>query len=70
MMELAGLYKPDGVEYLPKVVDYKDGKLWPNERPGLGVEFDATKLKLVAEFTERKLPIKIFRRADGSLTNW
>ena len=70
MMELAGLYKPDGIAYLPKVVDYKDGKLWPNERPGLGVEFDATKLKLTAEFTERKQPIKIFRRADGSLTNW
>jgi L-alanine-DL-glutamate epimerase-like enolase superfamily enzyme len=70
MMELAGLYKPDGVAYLPKAVDYKDGKLWPNERPGLGVEFDATKLRLTAEFTERKQPIRIFRRADGSLTNW
>jgi galactonate dehydratase len=70
MMELAGLYKPDGVAYLPRLFDYKDGKLWPNERPGLGVEFDATKLKLTAEFTERKQPIRIFRRPDGSLTNW
>lgn len=70
MMELAGLYKPDGVPYLPKTFDYKDGKIFPNERPGLGVEFDASKLKLAAEFTERKQPIKLFRRADGSLTNW
>jgi L-alanine-DL-glutamate epimerase-like enolase superfamily enzyme len=70
MMELAGLYKPDAIPYLPKAFDYKDGKLWPNERPGLGVEFDASKLALTAEFTERKQPIRIFRRPDGSLTNW
>ncbi|MFN0086882.1 MAG: mandelate racemase/muconate lactonizing enzyme family protein [Blastocatellia bacterium] len=70
MMELAGLYKPDGINYLPKVLDFRDGKLWPNERPGLGVEFDSSKLKLTAEFTERKQPIKLFRRPDGSLTNW
>ncbi len=70
MMELAGLYKPDGVAYLPKTFDYKDGKIYPNDRPGLGVEFDASKLPMTAEFTERKQPIKIFRRPDGSLTNW
>lgn len=70
MMELAGLYKPDAIPYLPKAFDYKDGKLWPNDRPGLGVEFDASKLALTAEFTERKQPIRIFRRPDGSLTNW
>lgn len=70
MMELAGLYKPDGIPYLPKLFDYKDGKIYLNDRPGLGVEFDATKLPLTAEFTERKQPIKIFRRPDGSLTNW
>jgi L-alanine-DL-glutamate epimerase-like enolase superfamily enzyme len=70
MMELAGLYKPDGIAYLPKAFDYKEGKIYPNDRPGLGVEFDASKLPLTAEFTERKQPIKIFRRPDGSLTNW
>jgi L-alanine-DL-glutamate epimerase-like enolase superfamily enzyme len=70
MMELAGLYKPDGIAYLPKTFDYKEGKIYPNDRPGLGVEFDASKLPLTAEFTERKQPIKIFRRPDGSLTNW
>ena len=70
MMELAGVYKPDGIAYLPKAFDYKDGKLWPNDRPGLGVELDASKLQLTAEFTERKQPIRIFRRPDGSLTNW
>ena len=70
MMEMAGLYKPDQIDYLPKVFDFKDGKIWPNDRPGLGVEFDASKLKLTAQFTERKQPITTFRRPDGSLTNW
>lgn len=69
LMELAGTYKLD-IPYLPKHFDYKDGKLWVHERPGLGVEFDASKLPLTAEFTTRNQPIKIFRRPDGSLTNW
>jgi L-alanine-DL-glutamate epimerase-like enolase superfamily enzyme len=69
MMELAGTYKLD-IPYLPRHFDYRNGKLWPNERPGLGVEFDATKLKLTAEFTTRNQPIKLLRRPDGSLTNW
>ncbi len=25
---------------LPKVYDFKEGKLWPNDRPGLGVQVD------------------------------
>jgi len=69
MMELAGTYKLD-IPYLPRHFDYRNGKLWPNDRPGLGVEFDSTKLKLTAEFTTGNRPIKLFRRPDGSLTNW
>jgi galactonate dehydratase len=69
LMELAGTYKLD-IPYLPRHFDFKDGKLWPNDRPGLGVEFDASRLPLVAEFTTRNQPIKLFRRPDGSLTNW
>jgi galactonate dehydratase len=69
MMELAGSYPLD-LPYLPQHFDYKNGKLWPNDRPGLGVTFDAKRLPVTAEFTERKQPIKIFRRPDGSFTNW
>ncbi len=69
MMELAGTYKLD-IPYLPRHFDYRNGKLWPNDRPGLGVEFDSTKLKLTAEFTTRNQPLKLLRRPDGSLTNW
>jgi galactonate dehydratase len=48
LMELAGTYKLD-IPYLPRHFDFKDGKLWPNDRPGLGVEFDASRLPLVAD---------------------
>ena len=68
-MEMAGVYKLE-IPYLPKHFDFRNGKLWPNERPGLGVEFDSSRLTLTAEFTERNQPIKIFRRPDGSFTNW
>ena len=69
LMELAGTYPLD-IPYLPKHFDYKNGKLWSNERPGLGVELDTTKIQMTAEFTARNQPIKIFRRQDGSITNW
>jgi L-alanine-DL-glutamate epimerase-like enolase superfamily enzyme len=59
-----------GVPYLPKSFDFRDGKLWPNQRPGLGVEFDASKLTLLTEISERTQPTPIYRRPDGSVTNW
>lgn len=57
-------------DHLPACYDFKNGKLWPNARPGLGVELDTKPLKLVAEVTEKSTPIPLFRRPDGSLTNW
>ena len=51
--------------------DFKDGKLYPNERPGLGVELDMKQLKPVTEITQ---PVtnraQIYFRPDGSITNW
>jgi L-alanine-DL-glutamate epimerase-like enolase superfamily enzyme len=69
LMEVRG----DGswkLPHLPKAFDFKDGKIWPNERPGLGVEFDASKLKLVAEYNRYSQPIPLYKRPDGSITNW
>lgn len=56
--------------YLPVKFDFKDGKLWPNDRPGLGVEVDLTKLKMEAEITQKGVGLTVYRRADGSITNW
>lgn len=50
--------------------DFRKGKLWPNDQPGLSVTFDASRLKRITEITEGAKPIPIFRRPDGSLTNW
>ena len=57
--------------HLPQCFDFKDGKLYPNDRPGLGVELDMKPLKQIAEVME---PItaraQTYFRPDGSITNW
>ena len=42
----------------------------PLDRPGLGVTFDEKQLPLLAEITEAAQPTPIYRRPDGSMTNW
>ncbi len=56
--------------YLTHSYDLKDGKLWPNERPGLGVEVDVSQLQMIGDFTERYALTPLLRRLDGSFTNW
>jgi L-alanine-DL-glutamate epimerase-like enolase superfamily enzyme len=69
LMEMTG-EGPKGVPYLPRHFDFRNGKLWPNDRPGLGVEFDAKRLPVALEVTERNRPIRLYSRPDGSMTNW
>jgi L-alanine-DL-glutamate epimerase-like enolase superfamily enzyme len=69
LMEIGGT-GPAKKPYLPLSCDFHAGRLWPNSRPGLGVEFDAKSAELIGEFTERYAPIPTFHRPDGSLTNW
>ncbi len=69
LMEMLGA-APRQDPHLPQCLDFKNGKLWPNTRPGLGVQFDPKQAKLVAEVTQQVRPIRLFRRADGSITNW
>ena len=69
LMEVGG----DGLHthsHLAQGFTFRQGKLWPEARPGLGVEFDAAGADLVAEITEHDAPIPLFHRPDGSLTNW
>ena len=69
LMEMTG----DGTRkhaHLPVVYDFREGKMWPNDRPGLGVEFDASQAEQIAEITEHSRPISIYHRPDGSVTNW
>jgi L-alanine-DL-glutamate epimerase-like enolase superfamily enzyme len=63
-------YQGRTLPHLPVCLDFKNGKLYPNDRPGLGVELDMSKLKQVAEVTERGAPRQMYYRPDGSITNW
>jgi L-alanine-DL-glutamate epimerase-like enolase superfamily enzyme len=69
MMEIAGP-APKQPPHLPRAADFHDGKLWPVNLPGLGVEFDPAGAEFVSEVTEYYAPIPMFSRPDGSITNW
>ncbi len=73
MMEIATVYGHElkfDISYLPQLFDFRNGKMWLNERPGIGVQFDPKGLNVMVEVTKRNQPIPIFKRPDGSLTNW
>ena len=57
------------VPYLPEFLECRNGKVWPNERPGLGVTVDEAQLVFVEAITEGA-PGASQRRLDGSLTHW
>jgi len=57
------------IEYLPQCLDFRKGKLYPNERPGLGVTADLSKLTLIGEVTQPGRR-NVYFRPDGSLTHW
>jgi galactonate dehydratase len=64
-------YQGRDLPYLKACLDFKEGKLFPNERPGLGVELDMKYLKQVAEYTEPLTArAQTYFRPDGSITNW
>jgi L-alanine-DL-glutamate epimerase-like enolase superfamily enzyme len=59
------------VAHLPQGLDFRNGKLYANDRPGLGVEVDWTQLKMIAEFTQHLTNrAQTYFRPDGSITNW
>lgn len=57
--------------HVPVFVDFKNGKLYPNDRPGLGIELDMRQLTEIARITQ---PVtdraQNYFRPDGSITNW
>jgi galactonate dehydratase len=55
--------------YLPEFVTFKNGKLWPNSRPGLGVTVDFKALTQAADFSTARTA-NTYKRPDGSLTHW
>jgi L-alanine-DL-glutamate epimerase-like enolase superfamily enzyme len=67
LMECGG---DPSVPYLPQAADFRNGKLWPRDAPGLGVELDEKGIDFITEISERSAPIPIYYRPDGSITNW
>ena len=57
------------VPYMPEFLECRNGKVWPNDRPGLGVSVDEKQLTFVEAMTEGA-PGITHRRPDGSLTHW
>jgi galactonate dehydratase len=57
------------VPYLPEFLESRNGKVWPNDRPGLGVSVDEKQLTFVEAITEAGAA-PTHRRPDGSLTHW
>jgi L-alanine-DL-glutamate epimerase-like enolase superfamily enzyme len=59
------------IPHMPVGLDFKNGKLYPNDRPGLGVELDMKQLQMIAEINQ---PVtaraQTYFRPDGSITNW
>ena len=57
------------VPYLHEFLECRNGKVWPNDRPGLGVSVDEKVLTFIEAMTEAA-PGPTQRRPDGSLTHW
>jgi L-alanine-DL-glutamate epimerase-like enolase superfamily enzyme len=57
------------IPYLPECLDFKNGKVYTNDRPGLGVTLDLKQVKFISSVTTvgRR---QFYLRPDGSVTHW
>jgi L-alanine-DL-glutamate epimerase-like enolase superfamily enzyme len=63
-------YGAEPVPHLNEFLTFRDGKLWPNRRPGLGVVLNPKRLTQIAEITRPGPNRPTYFRPDGSQTNW
>lgn len=71
MMELAGGAPEKPAYFNEDIVDFREGKLYLNPAPGLGVKFDPKKATFIMEITENtKYPHPVQRTPDGAIHNW
>jgi L-alanine-DL-glutamate epimerase-like enolase superfamily enzyme len=57
------------VPYLPDFLDFRNGKVWPNDRDGLGVTVDEKQLTFIEAMTEAASG-PTYLRPDGSPSHW
>lgn len=71
MMELAGGEPEKPAYFNEDYAVFKNGKLYLNPAPGLGVKFDRKKADFVMEVTAKtKFPHPVLRSPDGAIHNW
>ena len=63
-------YKTQLPAYLKAGIDFRNGRMYPVDRPGLGVTVDEQRLNLIAQYTQPR-PLELyqgesFQRPDGS----
>jgi galactonate dehydratase len=70
-MELGG-GEPERPPYFNEdFINFKNGKLYLNPEPGLGVKFDPKKATFVMEVSEKtQFPHPILKSPDGAIHNW
>ena len=69
------MYEASGiapVDYFNKdMLDFRNGKLYLNPNPGLGVKFDSKKAKFLIEVDKNtKYPHPYLKSPDGAIHNW
>jgi L-alanine-DL-glutamate epimerase-like enolase superfamily enzyme len=71
LMELGG-GEPERPAYFNEdYLLFKNGKLYLNPAPGLGVKFDPKKVTFVMEVTSKtKFPHPYLQSPDGAIHNW
>jgi L-alanine-DL-glutamate epimerase-like enolase superfamily enzyme len=57
------------IDYLPECLDFKNGKAYTNDRPGLGATLEMKLLTMIGEVTQPGRR-SVYFRPDGSLTHW
>ncbi len=70
VMEITG-DGPEKIDYLNSdYVNFKNGKIFPGDRPGIGVELNTNKVDLINIISKPGPKHPMYHRPDGSLTNW
>jgi galactonate dehydratase len=71
MMELAGGAPERPAYFNEDFINFKNGKLYLNPAPGLGVKFDPKKADLIMEVnTKVKFPHPVLQSPGGAIHNW
>jgi galactonate dehydratase len=71
LIELAGGAPEKPAYFNEDLVDFRNGKLYLNSKPGLGVKFDPKKADFIMEITANtKYPHPYLVSPDGSIHNW